>query len=408
MSEYKNLSPEEAQAHETRKKEKKNLFVLSDSFEYRAWLNLLKQLNSLEDENIPPVQKAELFTNIFLDTYTGSEIEEIKELPAFALVDLFERSFGFFNKDISNDQKKELIDLDLSIMHDQKLPEEVRNIVKGIWGFYTDPERLNKIEDEGEKKVRLSFLEAIRAFRKPYEENRELLKELPEDKREYLFLPEENSWKLFEPQSRAHELLYFSGLYEKTVRPLQPELEGAWIKQVEPRHEGRGSESHEETVPMSPHDRLFTFYNDRVPRDETIDAHRVQFCMTVDPEVLKEIDREHEVIGDQLPAALMDYFRNRTLRLRLSNAYREADADTRRQARRLVERAFVNDIWDIDSELMLNIKSQNVLTSDELEGLRKLSEKYLTHNIEDVFIVFKMAFNRELDSASEPQKIEKA
>ncbi len=402
MLKFENLTPEEVQAFETRKQEKENVFVFSNSFDLKAWKDLKGQMEALDKrKKIEPSEKANGFLQVLEGIYTEPRHEKDgpRSLPAFAIVDMFERSFEHFRKNVDPPLKKELVEVQMALLTDGQIPEEARNAMKGIWGFYADPERRGRkhaAAEEGapdpEDEAREELLSAIRDYRQPYDEDPQSLANLPSEEKTLLYLPDERSWRDYEPESEAKSVLFFSNLYEADQEPLEPELTGVLQHEMSARHGVSGR--YEATgVVMPPHDRIYSFENNRLPRTRTMDEGRVQFCITADAEVLKGNQRKTEVIADMLPFQLLDFFRNAVQKARYSKEYHKASAAEKMEMRQKAVAEFSEGLMDTSSELWKTLREQNVLDPEDAKHLEQLLDNYRKLGVR-TYLVSRIAINR--------------
>ncbi len=373
---YEALTPEEVVHFESQREAKDQIFVFSDSFDYKAWDTIRTHLNKLEQSQVPLQEKAEEFITIFQDTYTapykGGELGT--HLPAFAVVDLFERSFRFFEDEVDQAQKEELIDLQLRCLTEQSIPEEARNAMKGMWGFIADPEKRQGRKTDEATGIREPFARALHEYRISHEESG-ALRRLSSEERQYLYLSEEESWKHYDKETLPHEIRYYAKLYEDDAKPLTPEARGFLMHELARDHSV--SKRYEKTdIIMSPHDRLYTFERNRFPRQTTIDEERVLFLISSDPAVLNERLRKTPITGDILPRELIDYFRNRVERLRYSKEYRSKDIAEKGHMRKELREQFIGDLLNFSSLLWEQIREQHVLGEEDVERLTELLHKY--------------------------------
>ncbi len=387
---------------------KHRAFTFRDSFEYRAWTDLRQQLRSLEKSKKNSRERAKIFTDIFEDAFTVRSQDPGPALPAFALLDLFERSFSYIKDDLDDDTAAEIFLLQLSVMTERDLPEELRNAALGIWGYYFDPERNKRAaegqstKDQPENEMRGSLLQAFRKWRgREYDGNLRELKKLGPELTQLVYLPDEASWRATYdtqadrgPAELLDKLNYFSGLYdEKDRQPLEPEKGSVLSHGIRHAHrEGSGFDMGRSTIPMGPHYRAYTLENNRFPAASSLDQGRVNLYITPDSSVISNKNIERRIAADHLPLALLDFLRNRADELRYSQEYRQASPDQRAALRRAVVREFIGDLSQPDSELMNSIKMQGILSAEELTELQEVLGRYRA--VPESYLVFHMSFNQ--------------
>lgn len=380
---------------------KKDVFVFNDSFSYRTWQGLQKDIKQIQ-KNPDLEEQTKEFCNLIEDVYTGNseytstDADNEKRLPALALVDLFERSFSYFKHPIPQEQKNQLIELQLAFLSDPEIPTEAKNVLKGVWGYYADPERRAAFEDPEteDHAIRQGYFEAVESYREKFDQkNQENNPGALVPLQSYLYLPSEKSWKNFDPDAPAKEISYFASLYESDHQALEPELSGVLVHTLE-LNQNIPREYEPTGVKMPAHDRVFVFERDRVPRQAKIESGRVQFFITSDNAVLGEQEeRQQEIIGDSLPLELLAFFKNRAASLRYSEAYRKADLPERAGMRREVVKDFIADLMEEQSELWISFSKTSGLSEHELLGLKSLLKKY--NKFPELFLVSRIAINRD-------------
>lgn len=395
--EYGALTPEEIQVHEKRKQAKHNLFVFSDAAQYGAWSEINRELNRLKRYPKDPNKKAEKFLALFQNVYTAPENSHPKTLPAYALADLFERSFSFFRHDIKDETKTELAEMQMELMEDKNIPEEARNAMKGIWGYNTDSEkREQKNISEEDIEIREEFLKIVRSIREKYHSNDQIRKSLSKERKQYLYYPEKEIQGI--DSKTLEDLKYFGSLYEnETVRPLEPDKEGLWIHELARAQERKRYDAMGE-IEMPPHVRLYTLEkSNQLPKPDTIDSGKAKLYITEEPEVLEERPRKRKIICTELPGIFFDALRNRADRLRYSRGYKDSSRTVRNSMRRDLIVEFMDDIFDPQSELRKNLKAQEILSSEDIQKLQDAISRYRERgkDIKDLYLAFQIAIGEE-------------
>jgi len=385
--EYGQLTHEEIASHEARKEEKTNLFVLDDMGDFRAWQDMRKMLEGLKSYPKNASKKAEKFLDYFEEVYTVPENGTQKKIPAYVLVDLFERSFAYFREDVDDKLKKNLAELQISILTDKSIPEEARNVLKGIWAFNADPKMRKTSADKDDLELRNNLLTAVRSVCKSYYEaklagrNKELtvLLNFPEQD---LSSPRESE--------QVEKLQYFAKLYEaETIRELEPELSGILAHELGRKKEPEGFLTDFEGIirklEISGHSRLLTFeWSNRVPRAETIDEGRVKFVLT-DESPIAEASRK-EVTGYIIPPEAMPYLMNRIIELRGSEAYRGLKPEEQEKERRNLIVKFIREILNSESRLSQKLQDENILSARNFKGFEYFKQK----NPKEMYLCFIM------------------
>lgn len=394
--EYGELTPEEVQAHEQRRVEKRNLFVFSDAAQYGAWSEINKELNRLKRYPKDPNKKAEKFLSLFQNAYTAPENSHPKALPAYVLADLFERSFAYFRANIDDKTKTELAELQIELMADGSIPEEARNAMKGIWGYSADPQKRKGSGDKVDLEIREEFLKIVRNIREKYNIDGQIRKSLSREKKQYLYYPENEMQGI--DSKTLEDLKYFSSLYaDEAARPLEPDKEGLWVHELARAQESKKYETTGE-IEMPPHVRLYTLEkSNRLPKPETIDDGRAKLYITEEQEVLEERPRNRKIICTELPGIFFDALRNRADQLRYSRDYKDSSRTVKNSARRDLIVKFLGDMFDPNSDLRENLESQGVLSPEDIQRLEGAASRYSERGKDkkDLYLAFQIAIGEE-------------
>lgn len=391
---------------------------------YQAFLTDVNDIFKTED----PEERAEYFLDVWQETVSSltqkSEGREHKHLPTRAVSDLFERSFSFFSKEVPVSVKKQIAQAQLEfIVNGGNANEELMNNCKGIWGYYVSTEKYFAGQNLLSPQIDKEYLERAHDFRSVMEkmsvaEMDEFAKKKQEgattkqdlDKIFYLSLARSGSLRYEGRDDESDTIRYFADLYAHDLR-VPDELAAS----AEPRPgeaggdgSGGGGEGWELGVRMPPHTRFYSFNNDRLPTDETIDAGRVKFFVSadsrvlIDPESGKKRIRQREkdvIVVDMLPLPFLIQYVIKLSAVRHRDDYRSSNREGRAALRRSAVEKFKADLLNFDSGLWKEVGAGLENEPDLVKALRGALSAY--HDKSACYLAFSIDINKADQRAAE-------
>ncbi len=406
------------------KKNKAEIFSATDAFNWQEYQDFLRTLQAIFDQR-GPAEREEKFIKIWdrvSDQLAARAPERqlgTEKTSAMMMANLFESSFNFFSEDVPNDIKERIANAQLEFILNPKIKnEELKNVCKGMWGYYVSPEKyyarknimtaratredLEYVNRRQEFKQAIDSLvsDEIRSFKSKRSPS-------PSETRRmfYLTLAESGTLRFEGFEDEAETIRYFADLYFSDLKPLSPvEIPAANLEAGYPTTGSGGVEraiSHFETgVKMPPHTRFWNFVTTKgIPTDETIGAGRAQFFMSQDkrvspdPEEGKRVIRGSEKIGitvDILPLQFLTHYIQRMRPVRYTDDYREADEAGKTNLRLKAVRSFVDDLFNFDSGLWQQLNKD---FADQPDLVREIKNQISTYDRSACYLAFSVAIN---------------
>jgi len=365
-------------------REKETVFVSPDAFSYNEWIQLEQKLKSIDEENYQ-AQRAKAFAELFLNTYTtppqeGQQSDAAKHVSIFTIIRLFEHSFDYFKEEVSEEEKNKILDIQFNLMEDTNIPEEARNAMKGIWGYFADPDRTKKIQEVPEKTseyaIRQDYAQSVRKYREPYEQKPALLQKLTPEHRILFYLVDDDfkSSNYKEGDEFADAVTYFATLYETDAHPLESEPgEKVVFHQL-----ANGSRTISEGVQretgqrMPSHNRIYFFEKNRLPSNKSLTEGTARLCIT---HGATDTELEH-ISGDILPNCILLNYVSRLRTVKYTDEYKDADDDTKIEIRRRAVTEFISELMDFTSTLWTSIDDDGSLSAGEKQNIQQTLQRY--------------------------------
>lgn len=346
------------------KQEKDGVFRIDTSFDYRKWKGIKDRLNELERESDEGIRTQE-FIDIFKDVYTEPRrgAEQEGGLPPIALVATFEASMQYLLLDVDDSYKREIVELQLAALTDHSLDTAARESIGGIWAYYADRTRTFNEADHGRAREA-----AVRDELTAATEN----VSTSDPKRLKLLSAAERGLDAHD-DPEMESMRYFAELYAGDIKPIEPELTGVVAHEVFSRDSVTGH--YERTGErMAPHQRFYTFANNRLPTPGVVAEGRAHLAITLGREGQAEIDpNDTEAFFDYLPDCLMDLYVQQCMDLRAEAKYRSKPEESRREDRLELTRRFVKKLL---SGAFDRFCIEKGATPEELDRLNKIIPRY--------------------------------
>lgn len=388
---------------EEARKQKQDIFTFTPEYDGKVYEAFQDRLKSILESNKDWNEKAAEFLGLWEEVITTPEekLGDKGQLPAIALVSLFEHSFHFFQTTVSKETQATIARQQVSLFSTIKNPELV-NICKGIWAYYADPVRRKLVVNPSEKteddRIRS---EMVQAMKTAAEAEMAKGKNANPDTLRYLSAYDTRS---LDVQPDGDDLQYFATLYAHDHEPLtweeravdlqsedketdaeQLKEDETLLREIAGEPQDPGIEALETSTRMPPHIRLYTFHNDRLPTPESIDKGQVDLCITTSRQVLlHKHERTTEVLADRLPLPIMTRFINAMSMVRATREYIEAgdDKHQRKQLRAAAAEKFAKELCDQHSTLRLVVKvdlgpERYAIVSKALDRLVEADVQYL-------------------------------
>ncbi len=417
------------------KKNKAEVFAATDAFnweEYEAFLSKLESIFNIREPAARENKFIEIWNKVS-DKLAGPRPEAQpgeEKTSAMMMANLFESSFKFFSEKVPDDVKERIANAQLEFILNSKIKnEELKNICKGMWGYYVSPEKyyarkdimaprapsedLEYVNRRQEFKQAIDSLasDEVKSFKN---KSKSAQKPSPSETRRmfYLTLAESGTLRFEGFENEAETIRYFADLYGSDSKPLAPiETQnfaslppGSGLETGYSPAGGGGrerAESHFETgVQMPPHARFMNFVTTRgLPTDETIDADRVKFFMSrdkrvsPDPEEGKRVIRgseKGEILVDILPLQFLIHYIQRLRPTRYTDDYREADDAEKTNIRLNAVRSFVDDLLNFNSGLWQQLNKD---FADQPDLVRKIKSQVSTYDRSACYLAFSIAIN---------------
>lgn len=315
--------------------EKDAVFRLDTAFDYQKWRRVEERLRDLQQETDVNI-RAQEFIDIFKDIYTAppQHAESAKTLPPIALIAAFEESMRYLLLTIDESYKEEIVDLQLLTLLDRPDLEPVaRDSIKGIFAYYADKARTYRGNEEHQQREKRIHDELVR-----------FLENMPTDPRRARLLSAVEGGFTSYDSKEIEDMRYFAELYALDTRPIEPELSGVVAHEVSSQP-GRGERYEKTGMSMSPHQRFFTFPNNRLPTPGVVAEGRAHLALTRGREGHAEVAvNDTEAFFDLLPDCLMDLYLQKCTNLRTEQAYRSKSEEARKEDRLALTRRFVADL----------------------------------------------------------------
>lgn len=400
------------------KKNKAEIFSDRDAFDwdqYEAFLGNLESISNIQESE----QREREFVKIWdktLENLTNPALEvnlNERQTAAMMMVNLFESSFKFFSKDTADDVKERIANAQLEFMLNPKIKnEELKNVCKGMWGYYASPEKYyarkdimakpKLSEDEEYSSRRQEFRSALRSLSNDEMKSPTQRPTPSEIKRMfYLGLVESGTLRFEGFENEAENMRYFADLYASDIGPLAPiEANQGLGGSVGGGDRLKLLESHFETgVQMPSHTRFMNFGRNKLPGDETVDAGRSQIFISKDqrvssdPEESKKVIRGREknkITVDILPLQFLIHYIQRMRPVRFTDDYRLGSDAEKTELRLKAVKRFVDDLLDFNSGLWQRLDED---FKDQPDLLKKIKDQVSTYDSAACNVAFLIEIN---------------
>ena len=142
MLEQRGLTSREHESLREIKKDKEEIFTFDSNFDHRLYQDFQDQLHGIIDGEQEWEKKAGAFLELWQEVVTQSQsVSQEKKYPAIALVELIQRSWSFFNRAVSAEQKQALASAQVALLVSLSSHSELKHVCQGMWANYGDPAR---------------------------------------------------------------------------------------------------------------------------------------------------------------------------------------------------------------------------------------------------------------------------